>query len=174
MILPEAVIRRELASGAISFQPPAEDDQFQSASVDLRLGHQLRVPEGRQHLILSPRVRLPQEEYGALTGIPAGGYNLQPGEFLLGSTLEYVTIPYHLAGRLEGKSSLARLGLLIHFTSAHIAPGFAGTIVLEMVNLGPHRIALTRDMPICQLIFEQLAEPADTPYSGAFLGQRQP
>jgi len=174
MILPASHIRQELEHGSIAFDPAVDDAAFQSASVDLRLGPVLRIPAPREHIILSPRFALPLAEYGNLTEIPAGGYNLQRGEFVLGSTLETVTIPPHLAGRLEGKSSLARLGLLIHFTSAHIAPGFSGTIVLEIVNLGPNRVALTPGMRICQLIFEQLVEPADTPYAGTYQGQRQP
>ena len=99
---------------------------------------------------------------------------MNPGDFVLGHTHEKLTLPLHLAARLEGRSSLARLGLLIHFTSGHIAPGFDGIIVLEILNHSPNTIALKPLMPIGQLIFEKLSMLPSKAYSGRYRGQLQP
>ena len=175
MILSDRELRAELEDGHIRFEPDIDrDKQIQDASIDVRLGHTLRVPEPLEGQILSPHERIRPDLLGNLTSIPVGGYNLIPGQFVLGQTLEKVTLPLHLAARLEGKSSLARLGLLIHFTSGHVAPGFDGIIVLEMLNHSPNRIALVPEMPIGQLVFEKLSMLPRKAYSGRYHGQIQP
>ncbi|MBI2887455.1 MAG: dCTP deaminase [Chloroflexi bacterium] len=148
--------------------------QIQNASIDLRLSRDLRIPRKHQGVILSPKERILQEFHGELTSIQPGGYNLEPSHLVLGSTLERIAVPLHLVARLDGKSSLARIGLLIHFTSAHIAPGFEGPIVLEIINLGPNTVALIPEMSICQLIFEKLNQPSRAAYGGTYQGQTGP
>ena len=175
MILSDRELRLELKDGHIKFEPDIDQDtQIQDASIDVRLGPTLRVPTRLEGQILAPHERIRAELQGELVTISEGGYNLLPGQFVIGQTYEKVTLPLHLAARLEGKSSLARLGLLIHFTSGHIAPGFDGIIVLEMLNHSPNRIALTPQMPIGQLIFEKLSMLPRKAYSGRYRGQVQP
>jgi dCTP deaminase len=175
MILSDRELRVELEDGHIQFEPNIDPDtQIQDASIDVRLGHNLRIPTRLEGRILAPDERIDRELQGDEVPIPHGGYNLEPQQFVLGHTLEKVSLPLHLAARLEGKSSLARLGLMIHFTSGHIAPGFDGIIVLEMLNHSPNRIALIPEMPIGQLIFEKLSMLPRKAYSGRYRGQVQP
>ena len=175
MILSDRELRTEIQDGHIRFEPEIDlDTQIQDASIDVRLGKTLRVPKKLEGQILSPKERIRFDLLGELLEIPGGGYNLTPGQFVLGQTLEKVTLPLHLAARIDGKSSLARLGLLIHFTSGHVAPGFDGIIVLEMLNHSPNIIALSAEMPIGQLIFEKLSMLPRKAYSGRYHGQVEP
>lgn len=175
MILSDRELWAEFKDGHIRFDPNIDPDtQIQDASIDVRLGHKLRVPAHLDGRILAPDERIDQELQGEEVPIQSGGYNLEPQQFVLGHTLEKITLPLHLSARLEGKSSLARLGLMIHFTSAHVAPGFDGIIVLEMLNHSPNRIALIPEMPIGQLVFEKLSMLPKKAYSGRYRGQAQP
>jgi len=175
MILSDREIRAEIADGHIRFAPDIDiDSQVQDASVDVRLGHNLRMPAHLEGQILKPSERIPHELQGELVTIPHGGHNLEPQEFVLGHTYEKITLPLHLSARLEGKSSLARLGLMIHFTSAHIAPGWDGIIILEILNHGPNTIALVPEMPIGQVVFEKLSMLPKKAYSGRYRGQLEP
>ena len=96
---------------------------------------------------------------------------LEPRRLVLGKTLEYITLPSHLAGRIEGKSSLARFGLSVHVTAPTVVAGFQGRLVLEMYNSGPFRIELSHGMKIAQLILEQVSLPALRPYGGQYQHQ---
>lgn len=175
MILSDRELRAEVEDGHIKFEPNIDlDIQIQDASIDVRLGYTLRLPTHLEGQILAPNERIRRELQGDEARIPTGGYNLEPQHFVLGHTLEKITLPLHLAARLEGKSSLARLGLMIHFTSAHIAPGFDGIVVLEILNHSPNTIALIPEMPIGQLIFEKLSMLPKRAYSGRYRGQVQP
>ena len=175
MILSDRELLAELQEGHIRFEPNIDlDTQVQDASIDVRLGHSLRIPQHLEGRILAPYERITPELQGEELVIPDGGYNLEPQRFVLGATLEKITLPIHLAARLEGKSSLARLGLMIHFTSGHVAPGFNGIIVLEMLNHGPNTIALMPDMLIGQLVFEKLSMLPKRAYGGRYAGQERP
>lgn len=174
MILSDRELKAEISAAYLTFEPFDIDKQVQDASIDVRLGARLRVPKPLAGAVLRPPERINPDLVGDVIDIPSGGYNLEPGKFLLGETHEYMTFPLHLAGRLEGRSSLARLGLLIHFTSAHIAPGFKGVVVLEMINYGPNIIVLTTGMPIGQIIFEKVSMLPSKSYSGSYQGQKQP
>lgn len=175
MILADHELRREISVGNLRFDPPIDlDIQIQNASIDLRLGTTVRKPVYLEGFHLSPKEQVRQEGYGERRTVEHNGYNLEPHEFLLAETLEYLTVPLELCGRLEGKSSLARLGLMIHFTSAHIAPGFTGIITLEMINLGPNVIVLKPEMLIGQVIFERMSAPPLAGYGGRFSGQIDP
>lgn len=175
MILTDRELRLEIDDGNIKFDPDINrQKQIGDASVDVRLGGTLRVPKLDPNIAIRPQERNRPDLYGETTHIPPGGYNLEPKKLLLGSTLEKVTLPDYLVGRLEGKSSLARFGLQIHATSAHIAPGFSAVIVLEMYNLGENIIVLDEGLSIAQIIFYKVSLPPSKSYSGQFAQQRSP
>ena len=143
MLLSDKDIHSEMGYGlAIE---PLEDHQFQPASVDLRLGDELR--EG----VYQYR-------------IPDCGYSFKPGAFILGSTLEHLQIPPHLAAQFAGKSSLGRIGLQTHCTAGFIDPGFRGTLTVELSNLSATDIILHRGQPIGQVCIFRLSSPCDRPY----------
>jgi len=174
VILCDEEIKEAIAAGDLAFSPALAEHQIQTASVDLRLSEALRVPKPLSGLILSPNQRISAEHLGDPVRIPSNGYILAPSDFVLGATLESVRLPLELAARLEGKSSIARVGLVVHITSAHIAPGFNAPIVLEIVNLGKNSVALVPGMFICQLIIERLSRTPGSGYSGRFQGQTAP
>jgi dCTP deaminase len=97
---------------------------------------------------------------------------LEPQKFVLGHTLEDISLPNDLAGRLEGRSAFARFGLMVHITSAHIDPGFKGVIVLEMYNVGPNTLVLEPNTPIAALVFSPILNPMGEGYAGKFAGQK--
>jgi len=175
MILSARELLAELDSGALQFDPPIDRKrQVQDASIDVRLSPLLRVPVEKKNFIIQITDVLSQEIYGEEKTIEDDGFNLRPNRLVLGMTLEKVILPLHLAARLEGRSSLARLGLIVHATSAHIAPGFRRPVVLEIINFGVNKIALKPEMLIAQLIFEKVSMNPSKGYSGQFAEQDRP
>lgn len=150
MILSDQDIYAELLEGGLSVQPPSPLSAFQPASLEVHLADALT----RNHEGFS--------EYGQ--GYVAETWWLEPGEFALGGTVETVMVPSHLCAQVNGKSSLGRLGLLVHATAGFIDPGFQGQITLELKNLSNRSIALHKSMPIAQLVFHRLSSPAQRPY----------
>lgn len=175
MILSDREILAELEAGYIRFDPDIDRvRQVQDASVDVRLGRILRIPIERPNVVIKPTDRITTELYGEEREIDDDGFILRPNRLVLGATYEKIGVPLHLAGRLEGRSSLARLGLLVHATSGHIAPGFGRPVVLEIVNLGVNAVALTPLMYIAQVVFEKVSMLPRKAYSGQFAEQEGP
>ena len=177
MLLSDRDIKAELESGRIGLTP-SEAEMVQPSSVDVRLDRYFRLFDNHKYAVIDPA-----EEQPELTRLievdPAEGFILHPGEFVLGSTYEKVSLPDDIAARLEGKSSLGRLGLLTHSTAGFIDPGFEGHVTLELSNVATLPIRLWPGMKIGQLCFFKLSSPAERPYgSGAtysrYLGQRGP
>jgi dCTP deaminase len=150
---------------------PFDVEMIQPSSIDVRLDRMFRVFENHKYPHIDPSI-----EQADLTRLiePEGDdpFILHPGEFVLGSTLEVVTLPDDLAGRLEGKSSLGRLGLLTHSTAGFIDPGFSGHITLELSNVATLPIKLFPGMKIGQLCLIRLSSPADHPYGSDKYGSR--
>src|SRR5512138_3032803 len=143
----------------------------QPSSVDVRLDSLFRVFNNTRYTHIDPAQR--QDELTSLVEVPAGeSFVLHPGEFVLGSTMERCTLPDDLAGRLEGKSSLGRLGLLTHSTAGFIDPGFTGHITLELSNVANLPIKLWPGMKIGQMCLFRLSSPAEHPYGSAEYGSR--
>jgi dCTP deaminase len=175
MILTDREIRLEVDAGIIRFEPDIDRErQIQDASVDVRLGPKLRIPCALPNVVIRPTDRITPELYGQETAIEEDGFVLRPNRLVLGSTYERIILPLHLAARLEGRSSLARLGLAIHATSGHIAPGFNRPVVLEIVNLGANSIVLQPLMYIAQVVFEKVSMLPSKAYSGQFAEQEGP
>lgn len=170
MLLSDRDIRAEVAAGRLRLEP-WEPELVQPASIDVRLDRYFRVFNNWRYACIDPAVQ--QDDLTRLIE-PAGDepFILHPGEFVLASTVEAVTLPDDLAGRLEGKSSLGRLGLITHSTAGFIDPGFAGHITLELSNLANLPIKLYPEMAIGQLCLFRLSSPAEHPYGAEPLGSR--
>ena len=170
MLLSDRDIRAELASGRLGLEP-FDEKLVQPSSIDVRLDRMFRVFNNTRYTHIDPAQR--QDE---LTSLVEPGdrepFVLHPGEFVLGSTLEVCTLPDDLAGRLEGKSSLGRLGLLTHSTAGFIDPGFSGHITLELSNVANLPITLWPGMKIGQLCLLRLTSPAENPYGSSAVGSK--
>lgn len=162
MVLSDRSIREALASGRLTIEPLA-DEALQPASVDIRLDRQFRV--FRNHRDSYIDVREPSEGLTEVEEIADDeAFVLHPGEFVLGSTLERVQLGTDLVARVEGKSSLGRLGLLVHATAGYVDPGWDGHLTMELSNVANLPIRLYYGMKIGQLSFLQLSTPAERPY----------
>lgn len=177
MLLSDRDIRSSLESGRIALDP-FDEEMIQPSSVDVRLDRYFRLFDNHKYPVIDPSLDQP-----GLTRLvesdPDEAFMLHPGEFVLASTLELVTLGTDVAARLEGKSSLGRLGLLTHSTAGFIDPGFTGHITLELSNMANLPISLWPGMKIGQLCYFELTSPAERPYgAGAtgsrYLGQRGP
>ena len=170
MLLSDRDIRAEIADKRVVLEP-YDEEMIQPSSVDVRLDRFFRVFENHRYPHIDPA-----EDQPDLTRLvePPGDepFILHPGEFVLGSTYEVITLPYDVAARLEGKSSLGRLGLLTHSTAGFIDPGFSGHVTLELANVANLPIKLWPGMKIGQLCFFRLSSPAEHPYGSAKYGSR--
>lgn len=177
MVLSDRTIREELAKGRIVIDPLAER-AIQPASVDLRLGRKFRV--FRQHKIGYVDVKDDPSALADLVDIDElNPFYLHPGEFALGVTLERIELPADIVGRLDGKSSLGRLGLVVHSTAGWVDPGWKGHLTLELSNLLQLPITLYAGMLVSQISFLRLSSPAEHPYGSTVLrskyqGQDEP
>jgi dCTP deaminase len=170
VILSDRTIREELAAGRVVIDPLDEAD-IQPSSVDLRIDRYFRV--FRNHTMRVIDVKEDQEELTELVEVPQGdALILHPGEFVLGSTLERVTLPDDLVARLEGKSSLGRLGLLIHSTAGFVDAGWDGHLTLELSNVANLPITLYPGMKIGQISFLRMTTPAEVPYGSSRIGSK--
>lgn len=169
MIFSDRSIREAIESGAIQIDP-FEPTHVQPSSVDLRVGDGFRVFVNHKYSEIDPRS--PQDDLTQLVEVGNDAFMLHPGEFVLGSTLERVKLGEDVVARLEGKSSLGRLGLLIHSTAGFVDPGFEGHITLELSNVATLPIAIYPGMKIGQISFYQMTTPADFPYGSPELGSK--
>ena len=168
MILSDRDIKKAIESGRVRVES-AQPQLFQhihASSMDFRLGNAFRLYEHSKFAVLDP---MTPDSFAAnmrTIMIPDGeAFIVQPGEFVLGVTQEKISLPDDLVARVEGRSSLGRLGIIVHSTAGFVDPGFSGTITLEISNLNRLPVALYPGMRICQIAFEQMSSPAETPYS---------
>lgn len=177
-LLSDRDIRAQLDSGRVGLDP-YDPTLVQPSSVDVRLDRFFRLFDNHKYTVIDPA----QEQPGLTRLVevdPDEPFVLHPGEFVLGSTLELVTLPDDIAARLEGKSSLGRLGLLTHSTAGFIDPGFSGHVTLELSNVATLPITLWPGMKIGQMCFFALSSPAQSPYGSdpatgnRYQGQRGP
>jgi len=177
VLLSDRDIRAEITAGRVAVEPFTES-MVQPSSVDVRLDRFFRVFENHKYSVIDPSIE--QSELTREVVVEPNEYFiLHPGEFVLASTYEIITLPDDIAGRLEGKSSLGRLGLLTHSTAGFIDPGFSGHITLELSNVANLPVKLFPGMKIGQLCLIKLSSPAEHPYGSAvyasrYQGQRGP
>jgi dCTP deaminase len=170
MLLSDRDIRAEVDSGRVGLHP-YDASMIQPSSIDVRLDRMFRVFENHRYPHIDPAQEQPEltREVEPVGDEP---FILHPGEFVLGSTYERVSLPDDIAARLEGKSSLGRLGLLTHSTAGFIDPGFTGHVTLELSNVATLPIKLYPGMKIGQLCFFRLSSPSEHPYGSAQYGSR--
>jgi dCTP deaminase len=167
-VLSDGTIRRLIAEGRVRVEP-FDDSMVQPASIDLRLGSSFRV--FHNHRIGAIDLADPPKNLTEHVEIGDGeSFVIHPGEFVLGRTQEHVELPDDVVARIEGKSSLGRLGLIVHATAGFVDPGFKGTLTLEITNLTRVPIILWPGKPIAQLSFMALDQPAQRPYGHPDLG----
>jgi dCTP deaminase len=170
VVLSDRTIRRYIAESRIEIDP-FDESLVQPSSVDVRVDRYFRVFHNARYPYID--VKQPQEDLTELVEVDGETpFILHPGEFVLGSTLERIRLPDDLVARLEGKSSLGRLGLLIHSTAGFIDPGWDGHVTLELSNVANLPITIYHGMKIGQVSFVQLSEPAETPYGSEGIGSK--
>jgi len=170
VILSDRSLREAIAAGRLVVDP-LDDDAIQPSSIDVRLDNRFRVFYTARHPYID--VKQPMEDLTELVEVkPDDAFILHPGEFVLGSTLEQVGIPADLAARLEGKSSLGRLGLMTHSTAGFLDPGFTGHVTLELSNVANLPITLYPGMRIGQIAVFQLTTAAERPYGSRGVGSK--
>ncbi len=169
-VLSDRDIAAALAAARVKVEPYEEAD-LQPSSIDLHLDRSFRVFRNNRYAFID--VRAPQPDLTELLNVTDDeAFVLHPGEFVLGQTLEWVELPDDLVARLEGKSSLGRLGLLIHSTAGYVDPGWKGKLTLELSNVAKLPIALYYGMKIGQISFFSMSSPVDRPYGSAGLGSK--
>lgn len=170
MLLSDGDIRRQIEDGRIGLDP-LDLGLVQPSSIDVRLDRFFRLFDNHKYPYIDPREQ--QDELTRFVEVASDeAFILHPGEFVLGSTYEYVKLPNDIAARLEGKSSLGRLGLLTHSTAGFVDPGFEGHVTLELSNVATLPIKLWPGMKIGQLCFFQLSSESENPYGSDKYGSR--
>lgn len=180
MYLPDVAIMRRLEKGDLVIDPlldPAQ--QIQPASVDIRLGNEFLEFNRTNISCIHPEKGDEIDQYVTETVVGDGEeFILHPGDFILGTTAEHVEIPADLVAKVEGRSSLGRLAIIVHATAGFIDPGYQGQVTLEMSNLGVAPVALTPGMRVGQLAFTEMHEPSERPYGeergSKYQGQKGP
>ena len=179
MVLSDVDIRRYLALGKIRITPELPPEQFGSCSVDFRLGPEFSVFEHSRHPYIDVREKGAIQDIMRTVHVKDGEpFVLQPREFALAITEETLELDDEVLGRLEGRSSLGRIGIIVHGTAGLFDPGWRGKATLELSNLGIMPVALYTGMRICSFTFEQLSSPVSVPYykkaGNKYAGQTQP
>jgi dCTP deaminase len=170
VVLSDRTIRQEIEAGRLVFDP-YEPAMVQPSSVDVRVDNRFRVFHNARYPFID--VRQPMEDLTELVEVSGDEpFILHPGEFVLGQTLERVCLPDDLVARLEGKSSLGRLGLLIHSTAGFVDAGFEGNLTLELSNVANLPITIYHRMPIGQISFMRMDGPVESPYGSDAAGSK--
>jgi dCTP deaminase len=170
VVLSDRSIKELMGAGRIVIEP-CDPADIQPSSIDLHLGSRFQVFRNSRYPYIDPTV----EQSGLMDRVEASTsepFVLHPGEFVLGATIERVQLPTDIVARLEGKSSLGRLGLLIHSTAGYVDPGWTGTLTLELSNVANLPIVLTPGMAIGQISFMRMTTDVDRPYGSPGLGSK--
>ena len=164
-ILSDKTIKEYLEEGKIVIDTLKDEQQIQPSSVDMRLGDEFKVFKVIRKPYIDPKDEEDIAEYMESSTVPEGeAFIIHPNEFALATTQEYVKVPDDLVARVEGRSSMGRLGVTMHVTAGYVDPGFEGRITLEISNIGAMPVALYPGQRVCQLVFETMTTPAELPY----------
>ena len=176
MLLSDQQLQAAMESGDLVIMPKPLDEQFQPASIDLRIDPKVRKFKDNVNVasmtlnINTLNVEVFLNDNTEVVDISQTPLRMEPGEFVIARTLETVHLSNVLSGRVEGRSRLARMGVGVHITAPKIDPGFRNYITLEMFHLGRYRIEVPNEMAICTLLVEDIGSPAERPYHGSFQG----
>jgi dCTP deaminase len=179
-ILSDKTIKEYLKEGKIGFEPLTDEKQIQPSSIDMRLGDEFKVFKVIRKPYIDPDDEEDLASYMESTIVPEGeAFIIHPNEFALATTLEYVKLPDDIVARVEGRSSMGRLGVTMHVTAGFIDPGFEGRITLEISNIGSMPVALYPGQRVCQIVFETMTTPSELPYghpdrNSKYMGQTRP
>lgn len=178
-ILSDKTIKKYLNENKIIIEPLKDDNQIQPSSVDLRLGDEFQVFKVNKKTYINPKNDDMDEYMETVYSKNDEPFIIHPNEFALATTNEYVEIPSNLVARVEGRSSIGRLGVTMHVTAGFIDPGFKGKITLEISNIGSLPVALYPGQRVCQIVFETMTTPANKPYGhpdrgSKYMGQLNP
>ncbi len=168
MILSDRDVKKAVKAGRLMIDP-FDETCVQPSSYDLKFSEKVRVFDNHKAGEIDVRDR---QDVSRVVKIEKEGFVLHPGEFILGSTVESFSFPRDLAGKLEGKSSLARLGLVIHATAGYVDPGFKGQLTFEMSNISRLPIRLYAEMKVAQICFVKMSSPVEIPYGDKRLGSK--
>lgn len=179
MVLSDVDIKRYIEAGKIRITPALPPEQFGSCSVDFRLGSEFNVFDYSRHAYIDLRDKASLQDIMRSVVVPEGEpFVLQPRAFCLAITQERLELADDVLGRLEGRSSLGRIGIIVHGTAGLFDPGWEGNATLELSNLSPMPVALYPGMRICSFTFEQLSSPSSVPYrrkpGNKYAGQATP
>jgi dCTP deaminase len=180
-ILSDQDIKKYLEEGKISIKPLEDPErQIQPSSVDLRIGNEFKGFRIIRKPCIDPLDKSDLESYMESFHLDQGeAFIIHPGEFALATTYEAVKLPDDLVARVEGRSSMGRLGITMHVTAGYIDPGFQGKITLEISNIGKMPVALYTGQRVCQIVFETMTSPSQRPYGhperdSKYMGQDRP
>ena len=179
-ILSDKDIKKYLKQGKIGIEPLLYEKQIQPSSVDMRLGDEFKVFKVIRKPYIDPKDGEDISSYMESNKKKKDdAFIIHPNEFALATTLEYVKVPDDLVARVEGRSSMGRLGVTMHVTAGFIDPGFEGKITLEISNIGSMPVALYPGQRVCQIVFETMTSPSEIPYghpdrNSKYMGQMRP
>lgn len=180
-ILSDKDIIKHLETGEIVIEPLENPEiQIQPSSVDLRIGNEFKGFKIIRKPCIDPMDKIDIDSYMESFYITKGNpFIIHPGEFTLATTYETVKLPDNLVARVEGRSSMGRLGITMHVTAGYIDPGFCGKITLEISNIGKMPVALYTGQRVCQIVFETMTSPSEKPYGhpdhdSKYMGQKRP
>ena len=179
-ILSDKTLREYLKEGKLTIDPLLDEKQIQPSSIDMRLGDEFKVFKVIRKPYIDPKDEEEIASYMESITVPKGeSFIIHPNEFALATTLEYVKVPDDLVARVEGRSSMGRLGVTMHVTAGFIDPGFEGKITLEISNIGAMPVALYPGQRVCQIVFETMTTPSELPYghperNSKYMGQTKP
>ena len=179
-ILSDRDIKKYLDEGKIEIDPLEDEKQIQPSSVDMRLGDEFKVFKVIRKPYIDPKDPEDLASYMESTKVPQGeAFIIHPNEFALATTHEYVKLPDDIVARVEGRSSMGRLGVTMHVTAGFIDPGFEGKITLEISNIGAMPVALYPGQRVCQIVFETMTSASELPYghpdrNSKYMGQESP
>lgn len=179
-ILNDKDLKKCIDNKRIIINPLLDKQQIQPSSIDMRLGNEFKVFKVIRKPFIDPKDDEDLNSYMESVIVNKNdAFIIHPGEFALATTLEYVKVPDDLVARVEGRSSMGRLGVTMHVTAGYIDPGFEGRITLEISNIGAMPVALYPGQRVCQIVFETMTNPAEKPYghpdrNSKYMGQKSP
>ena len=176
MVLSDIDLLAAIKDGRITITPePDLSVQLGPCGLDFRLGNEFRVFERTRTPYIDPHQDMNWDDFTRIVTVPNDEpFIIHPQELVLAATIEEMTLPNDILGRLEGRSSLGRVGIIVHGTAPLFYPGFSGRSVMELGNIGPMPVALYPGMRICSFTFEMLSSPTSRPYRGKYMGQMGP